>query len=127
MAGELKPVAVDPTTADIEFWRRFHELRRLRDAEMYPDDPIEPDEVAEVRMKKVNPFDTQHYFEISRDGVMLSWLGAEHSSPANPEYATNKHLLWAGGFVRAEDRRKGIGSMWLPVLVRLMEEQGCTV
>ena len=127
MVGELTPVAVDPTTADREFWTRFHELRRLRDAEEHPDDPIVPDEVVEVRMKQVNPFDTHEYFEISRDGVMLSWLGTEHAAPANPEYETNRYLMWAGGFVRAEERRKGIATLWVPVLAGLMQEVGCTV
>src|SRR5215471_10366439 len=127
MVGELTPVAVDPTTADREFWTRFHELRRLWDIEEHPDDPVAPDEVVEKRMKKVNPFDTHEYFEITREGQMLSWLSTEHAAPANPEYPTNKHLMWASGFVRAAERRKGIATLWLPFLARFMEELGCTV
>src|SRR5881628_1879898 len=69
MVGELVPIRVDPVTADRDFWKRYHELRRARHSELYPDDPIDPDEVEEAGMKKPNPFDRQEYFEMSRDGV----------------------------------------------------------
>src|SRR5881628_58077 len=77
MVGELVPIRVDPVTADRDFWKRYHELRRARHGELFPDDPIDPDEVEEAGMKKPNPFDRQEYFEMSRDGVMVSWLWAE--------------------------------------------------
>jgi mycothiol synthase len=127
MVGELRPVKVDPTTADRDYWTRYHELRRIQHAEMHPDDPVEPDEVVETRMKKPNPFDLRHYFEVSRDGVMVSTFGSENAAPANPEYATNKHLMWGDVYVRPEERRKGIAKSWLPVIVELMKEQGCSV
>jgi len=127
MVGELVPVRVDPVTADRDFWKRYHELRRERHSELYPDDPIDPDEVEEAGMKKPNPFDRQEYFEMSRDGVMVSWLWAETPTPANPEYATNKHLIWAGAYVRKNERRKGVATSWLPVLDHLMAEHGSTV
>jgi len=127
MVGELVPVRVDPVTADRDFWKRYHELRRARHGELFPDDPIDPDEVEEAGMKKPNPFDRQEYFEMSRDGVMVSWLWAETSTPANPEYATNKHLIWAGAYVRKDERRKGVATSWLPVLDHLMAEHGSTV
>ena len=127
MLGELTPVAVDPRSVDRDFWTRYHELRRLRQAELDPDDPLEPDDVLEARMKRPNPFDENLYFEISRDGLMLSWLEAEHTLPANPEHATNKHLFWANAFVRKEHRRQGIATRWLAVAAREMEKAGCTV
>jgi mycothiol synthase len=127
MVGELLPVPVDPARAGRDFWKRYHELRRLRHAEMHPDDPLEPDEIVEIRMKTPSPFDQVHNYEISREGVMLSMFGAEQSAPANPEYETNKHLLWGDVYVRAEERRKGIATRWLPVFLELMDRQGCTV
>lgn len=127
MIRQLAPTPVDPMTAGQDFWNRFHELRRLRHAELRPDDPVEPDDVVEKSMKKPNPFDAQHYSEITRDGVMLSWLHVESVTPANPEYATNKHLLWSAAYVRIEERRKGIASSWLPVIIQLMDELGATV
>ncbi len=127
MVGELVPVRVEPATADASFWKRFHELRRVRDAELDPDDPIEPDAQVEMRMKRPDPFDIRHYYEMSRDGVMISWFSSDSSAPASPEYATNKHLFWVGAYVRPEHRRKGVASQWLPVIVQLMREHGSTV
>jgi len=50
MLGELSPAVVEPETADRDFWTRFHQLRRVRQAEMFPDDPLPPDDVVEKRM-----------------------------------------------------------------------------
>jgi mycothiol synthase len=127
MVGELTPVRVDPLTADRDFWTRYHELRRARHSELHPDDPVTPDEVEEAGMKKPSPFDRVDYFEMSRDGAMISLLWAETPTPANPEYATNKHLVWAEAYVRKDERRKGVATSWLPVLDSLMAEHGSTV
>jgi GNAT superfamily N-acetyltransferase len=127
MVGELTPLRVDPSTADAGFWKRFHELRRVMEAELDPDDPVQPDEVVEVYMKKPDPFDIKHYFEMSRGGEMISWLTAESSAPVNPEYATNKHLFWANAYVRPYHRRTGVARRWLPVIAQVMREHGCTV
>jgi GNAT superfamily N-acetyltransferase len=127
MIGELAPVRFDPQTAGREVWSRFHELRRLRHAEMRPDDPLEPDEIVEIRMKKPTPFELHHRYEIARDGVALSSFYAETVTPENPEYETNKHLMWAEIYVRRDQRRKGIASLWLPFIAQLMRTHGCTV
>src|SRR5690242_19724454 len=127
MLGELTPTAVDPRAAGRDFWSRYHELRRLQQTEMHPDDPLVPDDTIEAQMKRPNPFDEYRYFEISRGGEMLSWLATEHTLPANPEHETNKHLFWAAAYVRSEHRRQGIATRWLPVIARQMEEAGCSV
>ena len=127
MLGDLTPVAVDPRTASRDFWTRFHTLRRLRHAELDPDDPLEPDDIVEAQMKRPNPFDEHLYFEISRDDEMISWLSAEHTLPESPEHETNKHLFWANAYVREERRRRGVATRWLPVVARKMDELGCTV
>ena len=121
MVGELVPVAVDPERADRDFWSRFHVLRRMRHAELHPDDPVEPDDVAEARMKRPNPFDNHYYSEVVREGVMLGWFSGENASPANPEYETNKHLLWGDIYVRPENRRRGLATRLLPVIAQLMD------
>ena len=127
MISELVPVKVDPATAGRDFWKRFHELRRIRHAEMWPDDPLRPDEVIEIHMSHPDSFDQREYFEMSRDGKMISWLSIETVTPNNPEYETNKHLCWAEAYVRPEYRRKGVGSRWLGLLADNMAEHGCTV
>lgn len=124
---ELKPTKVEPRTAGADFWTRYHELRRLRHAEMWPDDPLKPDEVVTVHMTHPDSFDLREYFEMSQDGVMVTWFSGETVTPANPEYETNKHLYWADAYVRREHRRRGVATRWLQVLARQMDEHGCTV
>ncbi len=127
MAGELVPAPVDPKTAGRDFWKRYHEFRRVRHSELRPDDPLEPDDVVEAQMKKPNLFDFKFYFEIAESEVMLSFFDGETVTPANPEYITNKHLFWANAYVLPARRLRGIGATWLPVLDRLMAAHSCTV
>jgi GNAT superfamily N-acetyltransferase len=127
MVGHLRPVRFDPVSADRDDWARYHELRHIKHAELHPDDPMEPDEIVEARMKKPDAFDRRHWFEMSRDGVVISTFGCEHTLPSNPEHETNKHLMWGEIYVRPEERRKHVGASWLPVIVDLMREHGCTV
>ena len=127
MITELVPVRLDPATADAAQWKRFHALRRIRHAELRPDDPLRPDDIVEKNMKKPSPFEFHHFFEIARDGEILSSCFGESVAPTNPEYATNKHLFWADAYVRPDQRRKGIGQRWLSLIAELMDENGCTV
>ncbi len=123
----MVPLPIDPKAADREFWARFHELRRVRHIESRPDDPLVPDGVVEAAMTRDNPFEHHLYYEISRNGVMLGYLHLEAVTPSNPEFETNRHILWAQAYVRPERRRQGIGSLWLPVLLREAERFGSTV
>ena len=127
MVGELVPVRVDPVTADRHFWHRFHELRRARDSELHPGDPTDPDEIVEAHMKRADPYDIAEYFEMSRDDRMISWFETQTTTPANPEYATNRHLIWTEAYVRKDARRRGIARSWLTVLDDVMAGHGCTV
>ena len=127
MVGELTPTRIDPKTASAETWRRFHDLRHMQEKERRPDDPVQPDGEIEKRMKKGNPFEHQHWYVIERDGVGLSSFYAESVTPANAEYETNKHLFWTDAYVRPEHRRQGIATLWLPLVVELMEKHGCTL
>jgi mycothiol synthase len=127
MVAALVPAPVDPQTAGRDFWERYHEFRRIRHAELRPDDPLEPDEVVEAQMKKPNPFDFNFYYEIAQAGAMLSWFDGETVTPANPEYETNKHLFWANAYVRPDHRRQGLGARWLRVIAEIMDRHGCTL
>lgn len=102
-------------------------MRRLRQEELRPEDPLRPDRETEIDMKRDNPFEFDGRYEISRHGVMISWLAGQTVKPSNPEYETNKHLYWADAYVRPEYRRQGIGSSWLPLLLNVMDRHGCTV
>ena len=126
MVGELVPSPVDPVDAGGEFWQRYHEFRRVRQKETRPDEPVRDDADEEARMKRISPFQGDDRYEVSRDGEMLGLLHAYYTKPESPEYESNKHLYDADLFVRGANRRRGIGSSFLPVLIDLMERRNCT-
>jgi mycothiol synthase len=126
MIGNLTPVAVEPKTAPHDFWKRYHAYRVVRDMETRPDDPVKPDDLVEMELKRDDPFEFQYRYEIARDGVMLSWFTATTTRPGTPEHETNKHILWADASVRPDHRRKGLGRAWIPVVLELMDRHGCT-
>jgi GNAT superfamily N-acetyltransferase len=126
MIGKLLPEAVDAKTAPKEFWTRYHAYRRLRHEETRPDDPVQPDDLVEMDMKREDPFEIKYRYEMDRDGVLLSWFNATTSKPGSPEYETNKHILWADASVHRDHRRRGLGSIWIPLALELMDRHGCT-
>ena len=126
MINSLSPVAVDTRSAPPEFWTRYHAYRRLRHAETRPDDPVKPDDLVEKDLKRPEPFDIRYRYELVRDGVLLSWFVASTAKPGSPGYESNKHILWADASVHKDHRRLGIGRMWIPLALELMDRNGCT-
>ena len=86
-----------------------------------------PDEVEEIRMKMAKPFEDVYRYEIERDGQMLSWFGCGTAKPGAPGYEKNRHLMGASWAVAREFRRQGVGSLWLPIVLELMDRHGCTL
>jgi mycothiol synthase len=127
MAAAQEVRLVEFKSADRDFWKRYHEYRRLRHQESRPDDPLRPDDLDERLLKRDSPFDIHHHYEIVKAGRLVSWLSGSTSKPGTPGHESNKHLFWADGYVRPDARRHGVGSSWLPLLVELMDEHGCTV
>jgi GNAT superfamily N-acetyltransferase len=118
---------VEFKSAGADFWKRYHEYRRLRQKESRPDDPIRPDDLEEKLMKRGSLFDIQYHYEIVEDSRLVSWVSGSTSKPGTPGHDSNKHLFWADLYVRPDARRRGLGSSWLPLLVHLMDAHGCTV
>src|SRR5579859_7881750 len=127
MSSDLKPMPVDVMTAGPDFWKRYHEFRRVRHEEERPDDPVRPDDLEEQRLKRANPFEVEYRYEVSRDGRTVSMLGGSTVKPGYPEYESNKHLFRTDFYVRQDQRRRGIGASWLAVILELMDRHGCTV
>jgi GNAT superfamily N-acetyltransferase len=127
MVSQLVPASIDFKSASPDFWKRYHAYRRLRQKESRPDDPSRPDDLEEKRLKRGNPFDIQYFYEIAKDGLMLSWFSSSTSKPGTAGHESNKHLFWADLFVHPDHRRQGIGTSWLPLIVDLMDKHGCTV
>ena len=127
MLGDLKHTPVDPKTADRAFWQRFHEMRRLRQQETRPDDPLVPDELEEKSMQRDDPFHLKYRYEVSGDAKVLSWLYCESIKPGTPEYESNKQFFDANIYVIPDRRRQRIATSWLPLVEQLMDRHGCTV
>src|SRR5258706_15999236 len=85
------PVVVDLKSAGPDFWRRYHELRRVRQKESRPDDPVRPDELEEAGVKRGSPFYIPYRYEIARDGRLLGWLSGSTSKPGKTGHEFNKH------------------------------------
>ena len=116
-----------PNAASRAEWGRYHAFRRLENAEFRPDEPLAPDDVVEVREKRSDPFNWSRSFHVVQGDVVVAQLEAAGPRPASPEYPTNRHLLWAAGYVLQAHRRQGIALTWVPRVVGLLEEYGATV
>ena len=116
-----------PKEATREEWDKFHVYRKIRSKEMRPDDPIQPDDEVETQLKMDNPFGESWQFAIYDGDQKISSLGAGVSKPEAPGYESNKHLFNAGASVLTEYRRRGIGKLWLPKVLELMEKTNTTV
>ena len=127
MIAKLAPTPVDPRSAGRDFWKRYHAYRRVRQMESRPDDPIRPDDIEEQQLRRDDPFQIHHRYEIVRDGVMLSWFTSGTAKPDAPGYESNKHLFYADWFVDPGHRRHRIGASWLPLVLELMDRHACTV
>ena len=127
MVGDLRPTPVDPKTAEPAFWNRFHAMRRVRQNESRPEDPLVPDDLEEQQIKRDDPFHIRQRYEVAREGKMLSWLYCESIKPGTPEYESNRQFLEVDIFVDPQHRRQRIATSWLPLVAQLMDRQGCTV
>jgi GNAT superfamily N-acetyltransferase len=121
------PARVDFKSAGADFWKRYHAYRALRHEESRPGDPLRPNHIEEMQLKRDSPFDIEYRYEIAVDGLLVSWFSGSTSKPGTPGYDSNKHLFWADLYVRPDHRRHGLGSSWLPVLLELMDTHGCSV
>lgn len=121
-AREFLPERASPVD-----WRLYHAFRRRRQAECWPEDPLEPDQLAEAGLRHADPFATHHRWYAVRDGSMVSLFEAHAVSPVSPEYAGSRHLLWTHAMVLRPHRRRGIGRSWLSKVVELADKHRATV
>ena len=126
MVGAGAPAPVDPATAERDFWERYHAFRRARQEAARPDDPLNNDAEEEALLTRHDPFQFHERFEVTRDGEMVGWFEGTGVPPTSPEYETNKHLYDADLYVLPSRRRSGVGSSFLPVIVRMMDRHGAT-
>ncbi len=127
MVGGVTPERVDFKSAGADFWKRYHAYRRLRHEDSRPDDPLRPDGIEELRLKRDSPFDIEYRYEVAKDGILLSWFSAGTPRPGAPAYEGNRHLLWADLYVRPDHRRQRMGASWVPLMLEIMDRHGCTL
>ncbi|HEY7200321.1 MAG TPA: GNAT family N-acetyltransferase [Candidatus Dormibacteraeota bacterium] len=116
-----------PERASPEEWRRLHVYRRRYQQERRPDEPLTPDDVMEGILKRPDPREFHHRYHVVAGGEMVAELYCSAQRPESPEYATNKHLLWAFGYVLEAHRRQGIGRGLVPIVLSRMDEHDSTV
>jgi GNAT superfamily N-acetyltransferase len=127
MSGMGEVVEFVPDRASREDWARYHAFRRVFRAEWRPEEPLAPDDVAELRMTRPGPDQHHHSYLVLDGGEVVAELEAAGARPESPEYATNRHLLWGWAYVLPSHRRRGIGRRFLPILAALMDEHGAAV
>ena len=97
----------------------------MRHDEVRPEDPFYPDELERMRILSDQKFETIHAFEVVDGDKMVSWFRSAVTKRGAPGYDTNRFFLWCTFSVLAPYRRRGIGRSHLPVLLELMDRDGC--
>jgi GNAT superfamily N-acetyltransferase len=106
----IELVVFDPQTATVETWARYHAYRHIRHAETYPDDPEEPDDLAQRGMIRPDPF-SEHRRYAALDGDRIAgMLFVRWDKPDTPGYESNKRFANAFGSIVTAARRRGIGT-----------------
>lgn len=117
----------EPESADADLWARFHAFRRKRHAERTPDEPLRSDETVEGQMKIESRTWYSHHFHTQADGRMVGFAEFESPKPDAPEYASNRHLVYASIGVIEPYRGRGHGRALLGQLLAEMEARGARV
>src|SRR5690348_17177680 len=125
MANDLIPHEVDLNSAGDDFWRRYHVFRRARHDEVRTEDPFFPDDLERGRLISYQKFEVNDAVEVVHDGEMVSWLRSAVTRPGAPGYDSNRYFLWCELSVLAPFRRRGIGRSHVPLLLELMDRDGC--
>lgn len=123
----MEIVRFHPPAASREDWGRYHAYRRLRHQESDPEDPVVPDSQIEIGMMWSDPFNENIYFEAVEAGEVVGAAEAWAPLPTSPEYPSGRHILWVGGGVLHDHRRRGVGRALLEPLAEHMRERGMTV
>jgi len=113
-----------PEREDRAAWTRWHSFRRALERDINPDDTIEPDDVAEVALRRPEPFYESRHLVLERDQEVASTLFLSAVLPGSPEYDGNRHQISADIKVLPERRRHGLASSWLPAVAAYAAGRG---
>jgi GNAT superfamily N-acetyltransferase len=117
----------DPHSATDELWAGFHDIRRAVVAEVWPDEPILSDAEIRAEMQRIDPlWETRRWLALEGRAVIGSarvWF----RRPSTPNAVDHAPFLGCGGMVRAEARRRGVGTLVLREVHSLMHALDKTV
>jgi GNAT superfamily N-acetyltransferase len=117
----------DPDAASEKLWAAFNETRRAIASEFWPDEPILDDAETRREVQTTNPMvEFRRWVAMEGDEVAGS-IRAAFRRPGTPDAEDYARFLWAGGGVRASSRRRGVGTLLLREVHKLMHALDKTV
>ncbi|MCH7493948.1 GNAT family N-acetyltransferase [bacterium] len=125
-----EPVEIDLGEQADSWWERYHRFRRMRAQETMPGDPVKPDDEARRQMTdraRNDPQNTHRLWTVDDGERVVGSLQWSHPRADSPEYESNRHLVWLYAGVLGPWRRRGIGTAFLRLGLRLLEEAGAAV
>jgi GNAT superfamily N-acetyltransferase len=117
----------DPHGASNELWAAFNETRRAISREFWPDEPILDDAETRREVQTTNPMIEFRRWVAMEGEEVAGSIRAAFRRPGTPNEEDHARFLWAGGGVRASSRRRGIGTLLLREVHRLMHALDKTV
>jgi GNAT superfamily N-acetyltransferase len=110
----------DPHTASDELWAAFNATRRAIAVELWPDEPVLDDAETRREILTTNPMvEFRRWVAMEGDEVAGS-IRAAFRRPGTPDEEDYARFIWAGGGVRANSRRRGVGTLLLREVHQLM-------
>lgn len=126
-APDIEILPFDPLTSPAEHWAALHAFRRVRHHESSPGEPLLSDAEYEAMEREPSRFGRRMGWMAWADGRVVGFAHTFLPDRDAPQMAVVKHHLTAGGGVRREWRRRGIGMRLLARIHDLMAENGKTV
>jgi len=113
------PSRFDPRTASSAEWSRFHAFRRQRQIEAREGEPLDPDRLAEIELKRDSPEDIRDVLWTDSGSEVSSVATFSSPRPGAAAYESNRGILWFDLYVLRGHRRRGIARAYLPALLEL--------
>jgi GNAT superfamily N-acetyltransferase len=126
-AFPIRIALFDPHTANDRLWAAFNVTRRAIATEFWPDEPILSDAETRKEIQHINPLVEIRRWVAMEGKEVAGLIRAVFRRPDAPNAADHARFLWAGGGVRANSRRRGVGSLLLREVHGLMHALDKTV
>lgn len=108
-------------------WAEFHQFRRLRLGQDFPEDPVLPDHEAETILRQQRPiFETERWLAL-RNGRIAGVLSVTCRRGDSLDSEDYRDHVEVGGGVLLSERRQGIGSALLGGLADFMDLRGKSI